>query len=112
MVGNVKKSTRDAVLRGPPATNSRDIFHRINYSYQAAIYLQGLQGLEDARIAAQHATLANATSAPYESESAEGPRGDGCQVENAEVERPDYSRLARASMKATKKLAVHSLVKM
>ncbi|KAK4686076.1 ribonuclease P protein subunit RPR2, partial [Tremellales sp. Uapishka_1] len=76
------KATKTHKPNGPPAPANRDLFQRVNFTYQASILLQNLA-----------------------SSSGSTPTSD------PDTE-PDIARLGRNGIKATKKMIVHNQLKM
>lgn len=90
------KKNQQASSEGPTPCPQKELFHRVNYTYQASVYLQSL-GLGSSR---RSTPTSHVMSADNHLDKVE----DG--------EEPDWNALARQNMKSTKKMVVHTLLKL
>ena len=92
----------NALATGPPTLQNKDLYQRINFSYQASIFLQQLAVAgpstesQDVEISISRLT------------DRKGKR----RVVEAADETGALGRLARRGLAGTKKLAVHNLLKL
>lgn len=96
MVSNKTQLARASAARpsGPPACPHKDLFHRINFSYQASIFLQQLE----------------VETLPVQTRVDRKGKRKIVDVDDGQV--AYLSGLARGEMKCTKKMAVHNLLKL
>lgn len=107
-----------------PVMPSRDLFHRVNFSYQAAIFLQSLNNSGSIGESSSHAQRPQSSSADQprkgrtkgkgKARMIEGIDGDEAeeQAMNGRSRSVDYGRLARTGMRECKKMGVHTQLKL
>ena len=96
MVSSRKQLARSTTTKSrvPPHCPNKDLFHRINFTYQASIFLQALD------------------PSPAKVELVTDQKGKRKAVEEESRDEPDSGKLARAGIKSERKMATHTLLKL
>ncbi|ORY29760.1 RNAse P Rpr2/Rpp21/SNM1 subunit domain-domain-containing protein [Naematelia encephala] len=85
---------------GPPPVINRDLLHRLNYTYQASIFLQQLG-----------AASSSSSTSPVLDRKGKG-KSKEIDAEEDEESNVDFASLARQGMQGARKMGVHNQMKL